>query len=467
MHRFLSEPGIAQYARAFGSTAVKAAVDDVLREARTAAGRGAGPLLFADLVARVGGRLALLADDGLVPVLNATGVLLHTNLGRAPLAAEALTAVAAIASGYSNLEFDLEAGTRGSRYARVTPLIVAATAAADALVVNNCAAAVLLALDTFARGREVVVARGDLIEIGGGFRLPDVLARSGATLVEVGTANKVRLGDFERALGPNTALILRTHASNFRIEGFTASVAPADVAALGRRAGVVVLEDLGSGALGDLAPFGLPHERTVGEAIADGIDLVAFSGDKLLGGPQAGIVAGSKSAIARMRANPLLRALRVDKATLAALAATLASGSNRAVCARYRSTPCWAPPRRNSNGAHARSRRASARRCAHARATPTPVAARRRSRNSPPGPLRSARRAARPNSHGVCAGLARERSGASKATKCCSTCVPFRPAAMPSCERYSWGRSRPADRLPGGPRRCSGGRNPMRWPLRV
>jgi len=266
----------------------------------------------------------LLADDGLVPVLNATGVLLHTNLGRAPLAAEALTAVAAIASGYSNLEFDLEAGTRGSRYARVTPLIVAATAAADALVVNNCAAAVLLALDTFARGREVVVARGDLIEIGGGFRLPDVLARSGATLVEVGTANKVRLGDFERALGPNTALILRTHASNFRIEGFTASVAPADVAALGRRAGVVVLEDLGSGALGDLAPFGLPHERTVGEAIADGIDLVAFSGDKLLGGPQAGIVAGSKSAIARMRANPLLRALRVDKATLAALAATLA-----------------------------------------------------------------------------------------------------------------------------------------------
>jgi len=324
MHRFLSEPRVAHYTRAFGSTTVKAAVDDVLRETRAAASRGAEPPPFADLVARVSGRLASLEDDGLVPVLNATGVLLHTNLGRAPLAAEALAAAAAIAGGYSNLEFDLEAGTRGSRYARVTPLVVAATGAADALVVNNCAAAVLLALDTFARGREVVVARGDLIEIGGGFRLPDVLARSGATLVEVGTANKVRLGDFERALGPNTALILRTHASNFRIEGFTAAVAPADLAALGRRAGVAVLEDLGSGAIADLADFGLPHERTVGEAVADGIDLVAFSGDKLLGGPQAGIVAGSKSAIARMRANPLLRALRVDKATLAALAATLA-----------------------------------------------------------------------------------------------------------------------------------------------
>jgi L-seryl-tRNA(Ser) seleniumtransferase len=324
MHRFLSEPDVAVYAAQFGSTVVKAAVDDVLREARAASSRGeSGPPPFDDLIARVRVRLAPLADEELVPVLNATGVLLHTNLGRAPLAAEALAAAAAVAGGYSNLEFDLAAGARGSRYARVGPLVAALTGAAGALVVNNCAAAVLLVLDTFARGREVVVARRDLIEIGGGFRLPEVLARSGATLVEVGTANKVHLRDFERALGPQTALILRTHPSNFRLDGFTADVAPAALAQLGQRAGVPVLEDLGSGALTGLEAFGLPHERTAQEAVADGIELVAFSGDKLLGGPQAGIVAGSTSAIGRLRANPLLRALRVDKATLAALAATL------------------------------------------------------------------------------------------------------------------------------------------------
>jgi len=324
MHRFLSEPDVAAYAAQFGSTIVKATVDDVLREARAGSARNeSGPPPFDALIARVRVRLAPLAEEELVPVLNATGILLHTNLGRAPLAAQALEAAAAVAGGYSNLEFDLAAGTRGSRYARVAPLVAAATGAAGALVVNNCAAAVLLVLDTFARGREVVVARSGLIEIGGGFRLPEVLARSGATLVEVGTANKVYLRDFERALGPRTALILRTHASNFRLEGFTADVAPAALAQLGKRAGVPVLEDLGSGALIALEAFGLPHERTVGEAVADGMDLVAFSGDKLLGGPQAGIIAGNASAIARLRANPLLRALRVDKATLAALGATL------------------------------------------------------------------------------------------------------------------------------------------------
>jgi L-seryl-tRNA(Ser) seleniumtransferase len=181
----------------------------------------------------------------------------------------------------------------------------------------------LLILDTFAKGREVVVSRNQLIEIGGGFRLPDVLARSGATLVEVGATNKVYLRDFERALTPNTALFMRSHTSNYRIEGFTADVAASDLAALGKRVGVPTVEDLGGGALVSLARYGLPHERTVREAIADGVDLVAFSGDKLLGGPQCGIIAGSAAAIARMRGNPLLRALRVDKATLAALAATL------------------------------------------------------------------------------------------------------------------------------------------------
>ncbi len=273
-------------------------------------------------------RLAAESHRGLTAVLNGTGILLHTNLGRAPLAREALDAVAELAGGASNLEYDLERGARGSRYDRLGSLLRAATGAEDALVVNNCAAAVLLVLDTFARAadgsaREVIVARNQLVEIGGGFRLPDVLARSGAALVEVGATNKVRLDDYARALTPRTALLLRAHASNFRIEGFTEEVSGAELVALGARAGVPVVEDLGSGALADLRAYGLPHERTVQEAVAEGIDLVAFSGDKLLGGPQAGIVVGRAAAVARLRANPLLRALRVGAAALAALAATL------------------------------------------------------------------------------------------------------------------------------------------------
>jgi L-seryl-tRNA(Ser) seleniumtransferase len=239
------------------------------------------------------------------------------------LAAEALDAIRDASAGYSNLEFDLESGERGSRYDRLGSLLRAATGAASSLVVNNCAAAMLLILDTFARGREAIVARNALIEIGGGFRLPDVLARSGATLVEVGATNKVYAADFARALSPNTGLILRAHPSNYRISGFVADVAPAELTALGRSVGVPVVEDLGTGALFDLRAYGLPYERTVRDAVGDGMDLVAFSGDKLLGGPQAGIIAGAPAAIARLRANPLLRALRVDKATLAALAATL------------------------------------------------------------------------------------------------------------------------------------------------
>jgi L-seryl-tRNA(Ser) seleniumtransferase len=202
------------------------------------------------------------------------------------------------------------------------------TGAQDALVVNNCAAAVLLVLDTFARApdgsaREVIVARNQLVEIGGGFRLPDVLARSGAALIEVGATNKVRIEDYARALTPRTALLMRAHASNYRIEGFTADVSGAELVALGARTGVPVVEDLGSGALVDLRAYGLPYERTVQEAVADGIDLIAFSGDKLLGGPQAGIIVGRTAAVKRLRANPLLRALRVGGGTLAALGATL------------------------------------------------------------------------------------------------------------------------------------------------
>jgi L-seryl-tRNA(Ser) seleniumtransferase len=328
MNRFLAEPLVAQYAEQFGTTVVKAAVDAVLRDVRAEALQGAEPD-FGAMLARVNARLASTEAQGLVPVLNGTGILLHTNLGRAPLSADALAAVARIGRDFSNVEFDLDTGSRGSRYARVTELLRATTGAQDGLVVNNCAAAVLLVLDTFARApqgaqpREVVVARSGLIEIGGGLRLPDVLARSGADLVEAGTANKVYLADFERAATARTALFLRAHPSNVRVEGFVADVAGAELARLGRRLGIPVLEDLGSGALVDLEPYGLPHERTAREAIADGVDLVAFSGDKLLGGPQAGIVVGTSSAIARLRANPLLRALRVDKATLAALGATL------------------------------------------------------------------------------------------------------------------------------------------------
>ena len=284
---------------------------------------GAGDVSGEAVVDAVVQRLARAAALGLTGVLNGTGVLLHTNLGRAPLAAEALDAIREASGGYSNLEFDLESGERGSRYDRLGGLLRAATGAASSLVVNNCAAAMLLILDTFARGREAIVARNALIEIGGGFRLPDVLKRSGATLVEVGATNKVYAADFARALSPNTGLILRAHPSNFRISGFVADVAPGELAALGRSVGVPVIEDLGTGAMFDLRLYGLPYERTVRDAVSDGMELVAFSGDKLLGGPQAGIIVGTVAAIARLRANPLLRALRVDKASLAALAATL------------------------------------------------------------------------------------------------------------------------------------------------
>ena len=326
MHRFLAEPQLAGFASLFGPAVVKAAVDDVLRDVRA---DEHAPPDFAAMIARVTARLSRAEIDGLVPVLNGTGILLHTNLGRAPLSAAAIDAIGEVASGYSNLEFDLASGTRGSRYARVGELLRATTGAQDGLVVNNCAAAMLLVLDTFARApvgsasREVVVARSGLIEIGGGLRLPDMLARSGADLVEAGAANRVYLRDFERATTARTALYLRAHPSNTRTEGFVADVTGAELARLGKRLGVPVFEDLGSGALVDLANYGLPHERTVREAIEDGVDLVAFSGDKLLGGPQAGIVVGRAAAVARLRANPLLRALRVDKATLGALAATL------------------------------------------------------------------------------------------------------------------------------------------------
>lgn len=319
MHRILDDERIAAYEVEFGRERVKDAAKEVLGRVRLSGNGDA----YDTIVAAVVERLRALRAKALAPVINATGIILHTNLGRAPLSNDAIAAIKRMAVGYSNLEYDLETGERGSRYAGISELLRDVTGAADALVVNNCAAAVLLVLDTFAKGREVIVARNQLVEIGGGFRVPEVLERSGATLVEVGTTNRVYVEDFERALSPRTALILRTHASNYRVEGFTHEPSAQELATLGRRAGVPVVEDLGSGALVDLAEYGIAHERTVGEALRDGMELVTFSGDKLLGGPQAGIVAGRAPLVARLRNNPLLRALRVGKLTLAALGATL------------------------------------------------------------------------------------------------------------------------------------------------
>lgn len=255
-------------------------------------------------------------------VLNATGVVIHTNLGRSILAPEAMEAVNAACAHYSNLEFSLETGERGSRYSHVEDLLTRLTGAEAALVVNNNAAAVLLILDTIAKGREVIVSRGQLVEIGGSFRIPDVMARSGAQLVEVGATNRTHLRDYDNAITEDTAALMRVHCSNFRIIGFTKEVDPAQLAALARERGVASIEDLGSG---NLYPFGGGElaEPTVQEVVASGIDVVSFSGDKVLGGPQAGIIVGRKEWIDPIKENPMNRALRIDKMTLAALEATL------------------------------------------------------------------------------------------------------------------------------------------------
>ncbi len=319
VHVLLDHPSVAPYESLVGRDALRTVIAQELDRERIAG--AAGPLEL--IAARIVERVERLAGEALIAVVNATGTLLHTNLGRAPIAQRAFREAWDVSSGYTNLEYDLDAGERGSRYERLGALLRELTGGDDALVVNNCAAAVLLMLDTFARGAETIVARNQLVEIGGGFRLPDVLARSGSTLVEAGATNKVYLKDFERALSPRTALIMRSHRSNFSIEGFTQDVEPSELVALGKRAGVPVVEDLGSGSLVDLSEYGLPRERTVQEAVRDGVALVAFSGDKLLGGPQAGIVVGTSALVARLRSNPLLRALRVDKVTIGLLAGTL------------------------------------------------------------------------------------------------------------------------------------------------
>jgi L-seryl-tRNA(Ser) seleniumtransferase len=272
-----------------------------------------------DLPQRVLDELARTIRPRLGRVLNATGVILHTNLGRAPLPGPALARVREVGAGYSALEYDLREGTRGSRQDHLAPLLRQLTGAEASLVVNNNAGAVLLSLAALAEGRDVLVSRGELIEIGDGFRIPDVLVRSGASLVEVGTTNRTRASDYEQAVGPETAVLLRVHQSNFRQVGFTERPRLRDLAAVADRHELALVDDLGSGALGPV-----PDEPSVRESLAEGSDLVCFSGDKLLGGPQAGIVVGHSDLVARLRRHPLQRALRADKLTLAALEGTLA-----------------------------------------------------------------------------------------------------------------------------------------------
>ena len=308
-------PSVDELVRGSDDAQAVAAARTVLDRARDEIRAGADP---GDLRARVARELAAARRPTLRRVVNATGVIVHTNLGRAPLAELALERVVDVSRGYSNLEYSLADGDRGSRQDHVATLLRRLTGAEAALVVNNNAAAVLLALAALAEDREVLVSRGELIEIGDGFRIPDVLSRSGARLVEVGTTNRTRVADYERAAGPDTALLLRVHQSNFRIVGFAEQPALKELAALAHRLDLPLVDDLGSGALVDLGA-----EPTAQESLAAGADLVCFSGDKLLGGPQAGLIVGRAELIERLRRHPLQRALRLDKLTLAALEGTL------------------------------------------------------------------------------------------------------------------------------------------------
>ena len=310
---------LSTYGRRIATEAIRATLDD----ARATIRSGKPAPAIVDIIRGTAERLDRWFTPTLIPVINATGVIIHTNLGRAPLSEDAQRAVQGAASGYSTLEFNLSRGKRGKREVHAEELLVRLTGAEAAFVVNNNAAAVLLTLTALARRKEVIIARSQLIEIGGGFRIPAVMKQSGARLVEVGTTNRTHLDDVRNALTDRTALILQVHHSNFKLIGFTTEPALADVVALAQEQQIPVLSDLGSGTLLDTAAFGLGHEPTIQETLAAGADVVCFSGDKLLGGPQAGILVGRKDLIARMRKHPLARAVRPDKLCLAALSATL------------------------------------------------------------------------------------------------------------------------------------------------
>lgn len=304
----------------YGRSVVLATARDALVDARQSAQAGRSVEDWSLILAQ---RLEATFAPSLRPVINATGVIIHTNLGRAPLSLAAQAAMQAVAGQYSTLEYDLPAGRRGSRYVHAEAALCDLTGAEAALVVNNNAAALVLALAALGQGRGAVIARGQLVEIGGGFRIPDIIVQSGVRLVEVGATNRTRLDDYEQAIDETTALILRVHASNFRQIGFVANPALAELAELARCRGILLVDDLGSGTLLDTTPYGLEHEPTVQESLMAGVDLVVFSGDKLLGGPQAGILAGRADVINRLRNHPLARAMRADKLCYAALSATL------------------------------------------------------------------------------------------------------------------------------------------------
>jgi L-seryl-tRNA(Ser) seleniumtransferase len=321
--RLLQEGQVSALVGQWSHELVVDAAREALDAARDAIRSGSPAPSAAALTGHVAGLLTRRLQPTLRPVINATGVIVHTNLGRAPLSEEARAAMDAVAAGYSNLEYDLDAGRRGSRYTHAEEILCRLTGAEAALVVNNNAAAVLLILMALAHDREVILSRGQLVEIGGGFRIPDVMRQSGARLVEVGTTNRTYVRDYEAAITEQTVALMRVHRSNFRLVGFTHEPPLADMVALARKHGLFVFDDLGSGTLLDTEPYGLAHEPTIQESLAAGASLVSCSGDKLLGAPQAGIILGQADLVATLKRFPLTRALRVDKTTLAGLQATL------------------------------------------------------------------------------------------------------------------------------------------------
>jgi L-seryl-tRNA(Ser) seleniumtransferase len=323
VEKVLQRAEIQQATQETGRTAVVESVRQAIDEARQEIANGQPCPSLSTLVERALLYLQGRNKPSLRKVVNATGVVIHTNLGRAPLSADARAAVDLVAEGYSNLEYDLGAGARGSRYLHAEQLLTQLTGAGAAMLVNNNAGALLLVFTALAQAKEVIISRGQLIEIGGGFRIPEVLAQSGAQLVEVGTTNRTHPGDYEQAIDEDTVLLMHVHHSNFRVLGFTEETALSELVDLAGQHSLLVVEDLGSGCLLDTSPFGLAHEPTVQEAILQGADLVCFSGDKLLGGPQAGIIAGRADLIASLKRHPLARALRVDKTTIAGIQATL------------------------------------------------------------------------------------------------------------------------------------------------
>jgi L-seryl-tRNA(Ser) seleniumtransferase len=319
----LATSSVPDLVQQHGREAVRAAVRRALDAARARIRRGEPSPLVTALVAEAREALDREGRPSLRRVINASGVVVHTNLGRAPLSEQAAAAMLSIARGYSNLEYDLRAGTRGSRYTHCSALLAQLSGADDAVVVNNNASSVMLLLAALAREREVIVSRGQLVEIGGGFRIPDVMRESGAHLVEVGTTNRTYVRDYEAAITDRTAAVMLIHRSNFRLTGFVHDPDVAELAQMAHARGLLLIDDVGSGTLLDTIPYGLPHEPTVQERVAAGADIVCFSGDKLLGGPQAGYIVGRRPLIDTIRGFPMLRALRVDKVSLAGIEATL------------------------------------------------------------------------------------------------------------------------------------------------